>query len=127
MAGVTGTLRPSKAGPLIQIKGTAEGQKERPLLSVGRGLVTAMEDARRGVTHLSSAPWTPESTAREFQYALRLRSALTRPMPLFVFLACLVPSMLRDHCTHAKAQNESDANAVDEQKRLIHVRPFGAG
>src|SRR6516164_8869532 len=61
MAGVTGTLCPSEAVPLIQIKGTAEGQKERPLLSVGRGLVTAMEDARRGVTHVSSAPWTPES------------------------------------------------------------------
>src|SRR6516165_11740950 len=109
MAGVTGTLRPSKAGPLIQIKGTAEGKKERPLLSVGRGLVTAMEDARRGVTQASSAPRTRESMARELQYALRLRSALKRPMPRFVFLACFAPSMLRDHRTHAKARNESDA------------------
>ena len=85
------------------------GKKERPLLSVGRGLVTAMEDARRGVTQASSAPRTRESMARELQYALRLRSALKRPMPRFVFLACFARSMLRDHRTHAKARNESDA------------------
>jgi hypothetical protein len=38
----------------------------------------------------------------------------------------LAPSILRDHLTHAKARNESDAKAEKEQKRLIHVRPLGA-
>jgi hypothetical protein len=46
-------------------------------------------------------------------------------MPLFVFLACLAPSALRDHRPHAKARNEADAKAKEKQKRLIHVRPLG--
>jgi len=55
---------------------------------------------------------------------LRLRSALKPPIPRFACLACLAPSVPRDHRTHAKARNESNAKAKEEQKRLIHVRPL---
>jgi hypothetical protein len=55
---------------------------------------------------------------------LEALAALQRTTPPFVCLACLTPSILRDHHTHAKARNESDAKAKKEQKRLIHVLPL---